>query len=106
MASMKNAGVRVAPDAPGYGAARRIARYDRRCVNQPFAGTDRRQGARRLADRERARFQDLQAAVRELIGCANRQRDRRLLRAIEHPKRLHGLCPVCGHYGEDCTGEG
>lgn len=22
-----------------------------------------------------------------------------------HPQVLHGLCPVCGHYGEDCTGD-
>jgi hypothetical protein len=21
-----------------------------------------------------------------------------------HAKVLHGLCPVCGHYGDDCTG--
>lgn len=22
----------------------------------------------------------------------------------EHPKRLHGQCPVCQHFGDDCTG--
>lgn len=22
----------------------------------------------------------------------------------DHPKRLHGLCSTCGHYGSDCTG--
>jgi hypothetical protein len=22
-----------------------------------------------------------------------------------HPKALHGQCPVCGHYGEDCAGD-
>jgi hypothetical protein len=25
--------------------------------------------------------------------------------APEHTKVRHGKCPVCGHYGEDCTGE-
>lgn len=60
-----------------------------------------------------AKAPELLAAVRELIGCADPQRDRReianarrLVRAIEHPKMLHGLCPVCGHHGDDCTGEG
>lgn len=21
-----------------------------------------------------------------------------------HPPKTHGLCPLCGHYGDDCTG--
>lgn len=24
---------------------------------------------------------------------------------IQHRKVQHGLCPVCGHYGSDCTGQ-
>ena len=24
---------------------------------------------------------------------------------VKHVKVLHGLCNVCGHYGEDCTGK-
>lgn len=26
-----------------------------------------------------------------------------LMPNIPHPGVLHGLCPICGHYGEDCT---
>jgi hypothetical protein len=27
------------------------------------------------------------------------------IKEIKHPKVPHGKCPVCGHYGEDCTGQ-
>lgn len=44
-------------------------------------------------------------AARETATAAPPELDAAAGPATPHPKVPHGLCPTCGHYGDDCTGQ-
>jgi hypothetical protein len=50
---------------------------------------------------------EVQEGINEKLATIRAALDkaRGVSKPTEHVKRQHGKCPVCGHYGEDCTGE-
>jgi len=50
-------------------------------------------------------FREVIAAIVQDIDKTAAQREGWADAAREHRKVQHGQCPVCKHYGDDCTGE-